>query len=62
MKFDYTEEEKAEHTRIVKTYQREKLRRVNLINKDIADKIWLQQEAMRALPDHLRESAGIHNY
>lgn len=29
------------------------------MNKDIADKIWLQQEAMRALPDHLRAAALV---
>ena len=59
MKFDYSEEELAEHARIAKTYQRKRLEETNLMNKDIADKIWLQQEAMRALPDHLRAAAEV---
>lgn len=28
-----------------------------MTNKDLANKIWLQQEALRSLPDKLREEA-----
>ena len=49
----------AEHERIAKTYQRKRLEEENYYNKDIADKCWLQQEAMRALPDHLRAAAEV---
>ena len=59
IKFDYSDEELAEHARIAKNYQRKKLQEKNKMNKDIADKIWLQQEAMRALPDHLRAAAEV---
>ena len=62
MKFDWSKEELQEHERIVKTYQRENLKLVNRRNKDIADKIWLQMEALRALgpyPDLLAATGKL---
>ena len=49
MKFDWTEDELAMHARIIKKYQNEMQRLANRTNKDLADKIWLQQEALRSL-------------
>lgn len=57
MKLDWSPEELAEHSRIGRTYHAESFRRINKHEKDLADKIWLQQEAIRALPPHLKERA-----
>jgi hypothetical protein len=57
IKPEFSEEELAEHARIAKQYTVESFRRTNEINRDLSNKIWLQQEALRALPDHLLEHA-----
>lgn len=52
-KIRFSEEEQAEHERIATEFNRQSRIRSNQIDKDLADKIWLQQEALRALPAHL---------
>jgi hypothetical protein len=54
---DFTEEELQEHERIAKEYQRQSFRRHNALEKDVSNKIWLQQEALRAMPHDLYEEA-----
>ena len=54
---DFTEEELKEHERIAKEYQRQSFRRHNALEKDMTNKIWLQQEALRAMPHDLYEEA-----
>jgi len=54
---DYSEAELAEHAKIALTYQRKLTELSNQLNKDLSTKIWLQQEALRALPDNLRAKA-----
>jgi len=56
---DYSEEEKAEHARIAMEYYRKMTELNNKIDKELATKIWLQQEALRSLPDNLRIAAEI---
>ena len=53
----FTEEEKAEHLKIGREYSRQVRIRDNQEKKDLATKVWLQQEAMRALPADLRRHA-----
>lgn len=53
LKPDFTEAELAEHALIHKRYHSELRKQQNAFNKDLADKVWLQQEAMRSLPLHL---------
>ena len=55
----FSEEELEEHARIGREYNRQRMIQDNQINKDLSTKIWLQQEAMRALPDHLRKHAEV---
>ena len=55
----FTEEELIEHAKIARTYQRNMTKMQNKLNKDLSDKIWLQQEALRALPDNLRIKAEM---
>ena len=57
IKLSFTDEELVENAKIAKEYQREAAKLRNKLDKDLTDKIWLQQEAMRALPDHLRAHA-----
>lgn len=57
MKLEWSPEELVEHGRIGRKYHAESFRRINKQEKDIAEKIWLQQEAIRALPPHLKERA-----
>jgi len=43
---------------IAKEYQIQSAKRNNLLSKDVATKIWLQQQAIKALPtEQLREHA-----
>lgn len=56
-----TDEEKVEHMRIGKEYNRQMHIRRNKIDKDLTDKIWLQQEALASLPQHLKELALIED-
>lgn len=57
IKPDFTDEELAAHAAIHKRYHSELRKQQNAFNKDLADKAWLQQEAMRSLPLHL---IGMH--
>jgi hypothetical protein len=54
---EWTDEEKLEHARIGKEYNRQTTLRDNQLNKDLTNKIWLQQEAIRALPAEYKEKA-----
>ena len=58
-KIEFPPEVAEEHFRIGREYSRQLRIRDNLERKDIATKIWLQQEAMRALPPDLRAKAEI---
>lgn len=49
----------AEHAAVGREYQRQSTIRHNRFQKDLADKIWLQQEAMKSLPSDLRELAEV---
>lgn len=53
----FSEEELAEHATIARTYQRKLTELNNKLGKDLTNKIWLQQEALRAMPDNLRAKA-----
>jgi hypothetical protein len=53
---NFTEEELKEHERIGKEYYRQSTIENNKFEKDLANKIWLQQEAIRALPEELRKA------
>ena len=55
----FSEEQLAEHAKIALTYQRKMTELNNKLNKDLTNKIWLQQEALRALPENLRLKAEI---
>lgn len=55
--FEFPEAEQEEHNRIGREYTRQSLIRQNKMDHDLTNKIWLQQEAIRALPEHLREHA-----
>ncbi len=54
---NFSEEELKEHERIAKEYQRQSSIRHNKLEKDLSTKIWLQQEALRAIPSELFEHA-----
>lgn len=56
-KIEYTAEELNAQKAIGREYSRQIRIRTNQEHKDYANKIWLQQEAMRALPDELRAAA-----
>ena len=57
MKVSFTPEELEDHNRIGREYQRQSTIRQNQMDYDLTNKIWLQQEAIRALPPNLRELA-----
>jgi hypothetical protein len=59
IKLKFTPEELVEHSRIAREYQRQSTIVHNQLQKDMTDKIWMQQEAMRSLPEHLRAAALI---
>jgi hypothetical protein len=54
---ELTEEEKKRHAEIGREYNRQMFIRRNQEDKDLTNKIWLQQEAIRALPPTLRAHA-----
>eukprot|EP01041_Mallomonas_annulata_P001180 gene1180-2299_t len=56
-KVEFPPEEKERHSKIAKEYQRQSTILSNQRNKDLTTKIWLQQEALRALPPALRLAA-----
>ena len=47
---ELSDEKKAEHEAIAKEFTRQNMRRTNRLNKDLSDKIWLSQDALRAMP------------
>lgn len=55
----FSDEEKAEHFRIGRQYQINHRKRQNAMEKDLTNKIWLQHEALRSLPEKLRIAAEI---
>jgi hypothetical protein len=57
MKVQFSEEELAEHNRIAREYGRQSAIRHNTYEHDLTNKIWLQQEAIRALPAELTAHA-----
>ncbi len=59
MKIEFSEEEQAENNRIGKNYQIQCMRRTNHDAKDMTNKIWLQQEAIRAMPADLRAATEV---
>lgn len=56
---EFSAEEVAEHARIGREYTIQSQRKTNALNKDLSQKIWLQQEAIRGLPEALRIEAVI---
>jgi len=50
IKLDFSDDEKEEHKRIGREYNRQTSIRDALINKDLSTKIWLQQAAIEAIP------------
>ena len=54
----FTEAELAEHQRIGLEYNKQSTARTNRRGSDLSTKIWLQQEAMRAMPAELRVHAA----
>ena len=54
----FTEAELAEHARIGLEYNKQSTARTNRRGNDLSTKIWLQQEAMRAMPAELRAHAA----
>jgi hypothetical protein len=59
IKLKFSDEEQAEHFRIGKEYNKRTFAEHNKFQHDLANKIWLQQESIRALPEKLREAAKI---
>lgn len=57
LKVSFSPEEMEEHNRIGREYHRQSTIRQNKMDHDLSNKIWLQQEAIRALPPNLREHA-----
>ena len=57
MKLTFPPEELKNNERIARKYQSEFSKEFFKLQRDLADKTWLMQEAMRALPDHLRAHA-----
>lgn len=53
IKLTYTDEEMIKNAAIAKRYQIESAKRHNLLSKDVTTKIWLQQQAIKALPSEL---------
>jgi hypothetical protein len=56
---EFTKEELEEHSKIAREYHRQCMKRFNHFDKDLTDKIWLQQEALRAVPSHLLAHAKL---
>jgi hypothetical protein len=56
-KVEYSEEEAARRAAVTKEYQRQCFKYEHAMNKDLSNKIWLQQEALRAMPEELRAHA-----
>lgn len=58
-KVQFTDEEMKEHFKIGREYNRQSTIRHNKLQKDLSTKIWLQHEALAAMPEHLRIEALI---
>eukprot|EP00981_Chlorochromonas_danica_P014345 scaffold7822_cov179-Ochromonas_danica.AAC.6 len=54
---EFTEEESAADRQIMNTYNSNLFKRQNKFFKDIADKVWCQQRAIEAMPEHLAKLA-----
>ncbi len=54
---EYSEEEKARREAVAKEYQRQCFIYEAAMQKDLTNKIWLQQDALRAMPEALRAHA-----
>lgn len=59
IKLDFTEEELAKNKEIAREYQRQCFKFEAEMQKDLSNKVWLQQEALRAMPEQLRSHALI---
>mmetsp|Transcript_17547 Transcript_17547/g.29415 ORF Transcript_17547/g.29415 Transcript_17547/m.29415 type:complete len:181 (+) Transcript_17547:30-572(+) len=57
-KHPFTPEEQEEHKRIGREYNRQRMIQDNMFKKDLSTKIWMQQDAMNALPEALRKAAA----
>ncbi len=53
-KIPVSDEVKKRNFEVGREYNRQTSIRDNVYNRDITDKIWLQQDAIRALPEKLR--------
>ena len=58
-KIEWSLEEQKEHFRIGRTFNVQSFRRHQRLAKDTSDKIWLMQEALRALPTKLQDAARV---
>ena len=52
-KIQLSEDKKKRNFEVGREFNRQTTIRDNMYNKDITDKIWLQQDAIRALPQNL---------
>lgn len=59
LKLDFTDDEKKEHERIAKEYAKQNQIRHNKFEKDLTTKIYLQNDALNALPTHLQIAASV---
>ena len=59
LKLDLTDEEKKEHERIAKEYVKQNQIRHNKYEKDLTTKIYLQKDALKALPVQLNIAASV---
>lgn len=59
IKLEYTPEEMENNAKIAREYQLQRNALHRLRSKDLSNKIWLQQEALKAMPVELREQALI---
>eukprot|EP01035_Chromulina_nebulosa_P035873 gene35873-48241_t len=61
LKIDFSPEELARHYEIGKEYNRQKMKRENAWNKEFTTMIYLQNDALAAMPAHLKEQALIYD-
>jgi len=59
LKLELTDEEKKEHERIAKEYAKQNQIRHNKYEKDLTTKIYLQKDALKALPEQLKIAASV---
>ncbi len=58
-KMQIPEDKAKRNFEVGREYNRQTTIRDNMYNKDITDKIWLQQDAIRALPPNLLEACLV---